>query len=225
MDRHQALWDARYERLARGDYDWRGEPWLLEWLSFVPRDVPQTALDIGCGPGDNARLLQEQGFTVTAVDISNQALALCRQRVPGARVAWADVREGLPFAPERFALIVADLSLHYFTWDTTVAVLAEVAGRLAPGGLFAARFNSTNDTKHGADSTERVLGETNLFLVEGAEKRFFSRDCFDRLFGPTWKVVALTEKETSRFGSRKVVWEVVSTVCKATQDAASALPP
>jgi hypothetical protein len=30
------------------------------------------------------------------------------------------------------------------------------------------------------------------------------------LFGPTWKIVTLAEKSTTRFGSRKIFREVVS---------------
>jgi hypothetical protein len=56
-----------------------------------------------------------------------------------------------------------------------------------------------------------------------------SRECFSKLFGPPWTVVALAEKTTCRFGATKVLWEVVATQCEgnsakhnAAQDGESA---
>ena len=211
MDKHQVIWDTRYEKVQRSERSLAGEPWLEGWFHLVPRGECRHAFDVGCGSGHNTRLLLDHGFEVTAIDISERALELCRREAPQARVEWADVREGLPFAGDLFELIVADLSLHYFPWDITAAIVRDVANRLVPEGVFAGRFNSTSDANYGARTGEPVSGEPNLLLVDGIEKRFFTRKCFSRLFGPPWTMLALTEKTTCRFGSRKVLWEVVTT--------------
>ncbi len=211
MDKHRAIWDARYEKVLRGGRTSVSEPWLEAWLHLVPQGERRRAFDVGCGSGHNARLLLEKGFEVSAIDISERALELCRREAPKARVEWADIREGVPFAGDRFELIVADLSLHYFAWDMTLSIVKEIADRLVTGGLFAGRFNSTRDINYGAGTGKPVCGESNLLLVEGIEKRFFTRECFGKLFGPPWQLVSLAEKETHRFGSRKVLWEVAAT--------------
>jgi SAM-dependent methyltransferase len=206
----QTIWDARYARVLREGRTVRGEPWVDRWLHLLRGETPRRALDLGCGCGHVARLLLRRGFEVTAVDFAASALTLCARRAPGARLVQADVRDGLPFLGERFDLVVADLSLHYFPWDETVAVHEDVASRLAPGGLFATRLNATGDTHHGAGSGEPVPGEPNLRLVGGLTKRFFSRECIDRLFAPPWSVIAVEEIATDRFRSTKVLWEVVA---------------
>ncbi len=213
MDKHQAIWEARYEKVLRGEHTLVGEPWLEGWLHLVPRSGCRRAFDVGCGSGHNTRLLLEQGFEVTAIDYSERALELCRREAPKARVEWADVREGLPFADDRFELMVADLSLHYFRWDVTAEIVRDLAKRLVPGGLFAGRFNSTGDADYAAKTGESVCGEPNQLIVDGIEKRFFTRECFNKLFGPPWTMMALAEKATYRYGSRKVFWEVVATKC------------
>ena len=213
MDNHQTIWDSRYEKVLRSERKLAAEPWLESWVHLVPPGRARRALDVGCGSGHNTRLLLDLGFEVTAIDISQQALELCKREAPQARVERVDIREGLPFADDCFELIVADLSLHYFPWDMTNAIIKDVSNSLVPAGLFAGRFNSTGDANFGAGTGEPIRGEPNLLIVDGIEKRFFTRECFDKLFGPPWKMVALAEKTTGRFGATKVLWEVVATQC------------
>jgi len=92
----------------------------------------------------------------------------------------------------------------------TATIVRDVAKRLVPGGLFAGRFNSTGDSSYNAGIGEPFHGQSNLFIVDGIEKRFFTRECFDKLFGPPWTKVALTKKIIYRFGRRKMVWELVA---------------
>ena len=211
MDKRRAIWDARYTKVIRGERALEGDPWLEPWLDVAPLGNPRRALDVGCGCGHNAKLLSDRGFEVTAIDISDVAVALCRREAPKALVHWADVRDGLLFPVDSFQLIVADLSLHYFPWDTTMAIIRDVANCLVDNGLFAGRFNSTRDVNHGAGVAEPVHGEPNLFIVGEIEKRFFTRECFGKLFVAPWRLLALGEKATTRFGSRKILWEVVTT--------------
>lgn len=208
MDNHQQFWDAHYERKPGRKRTPVGEPWLDSWLHLVPGGGCRRALDVGCGSGQNARVLLEHGFQVTAIDFCQRALELCRRKAPKARVKRVDLREGLPFDGDQFDLIVADQSLHYFPWDMTAALIRGMANRLADGGVFAGRFNSTRDAKYGAG--EPVHGEPNLLIVDGIPKRFFTRECFSKLFGPRWTKVALTEKSICRFDRRKIIWELMA---------------
>ena len=211
VNRHQAIWNARFEKVLRGEYTLVGEPWLERWLKLVPQGENMRALDVGCGSGHNTRLLVEHGFEVTAIDFSERALELCKREAPRAHMELADIRDGLPIAGSHFDLIVADLSLHYFSWELTRTIVSDIANGLVPEGLFAARFNSTNDENYGSGSDEPVPRESNLFIVEGIEKRFFTEGCLNSLFGPPWRTVSLVEKTSLRFGPPKVLWELVAT--------------
>ena len=211
MHREQNVWNARYAKVLYGSHARKVDQWLEPWLHLAPAGNRPRALDIGCGCGHNAKLLSDRGFQVTAVDISDVALELCRREVPKALVQRVDLRKGLAFPADSFELIVADLSLHYFPWNTTVALVGDVANSLTDDGLFAGRFNSTSDTNYGANTGEPVDGEPNLFIVGGIEKRFFTRECFRGLFGRSWIVLALEEKTAERFGPRKTLWELIAT--------------
>jgi SAM-dependent methyltransferase len=210
MDKYRDLWNSRYARVLRGERVINADPWLLSWLDAAPLGAPRRALDIGCGCGHNAKLLSDKGFEVTAVDICDIALQICRQKAPEASVQWADVREGLPFPSCRFHVIVADLSLHYSKWDATVAMTREISRCLVHKGLFAGRFNSTKDVNHGAGAGEPIDGEPNMFFISGSEKRFFTQRCLQSLFASPWDLVAVDEKAVQRSVKQKVLWEVVA---------------
>ena len=176
----------------------------------MPEGGCRRALDVGCGSGHNTRFLLEHGFEVTAIDFSERALSLCRRKAPKAHIRRADFRMGLPFDGDLFELILADQSLHYFPWNLTAMIIGDAANRLVSGGLFAGRFNSTSDGKYDVGVNESAHGEPNLLIVDGIEKRFFTRECFRKLFGLPWTKVALKEKIICRFGRRKIVWELMA---------------
>lgn len=64
------------------------------------------SLDIGCGIGLNTKYLAEIGYTVISIDFSGEALAICRQELPGNTFLQVDIRDGLPFPRSIFQIRV-----------------------------------------------------------------------------------------------------------------------
>jgi SAM-dependent methyltransferase len=62
-------------------------PYLEDWLLQQPQ-ASTTALVIGCGLGDDAERLQQQGYRVRAFDVSPTAIAWCQQRFPQSEVDY-----------------------------------------------------------------------------------------------------------------------------------------
>lgn len=92
----------------------------------------RTILDVGCGGGDNLAALAAAGrYELAGVDISEEALAIARQRVPAARLARLDVqREALP---EQFDLVISIQVVEHLPEDA--AALRNMA-RMARGHVF-----------------------------------------------------------------------------------------
>ncbi|MBV6621385.1 MAG: class I SAM-dependent methyltransferase [Rivularia sp. (in: Bacteria)] len=65
--------------------------YLKDWLNQNPefgKGLKIKALVIGCGLGDDAELLAQKGFDVTAFDISPTAIDWCKQRFPDSSVNY-----------------------------------------------------------------------------------------------------------------------------------------
>ncbi|HMQ38726.1 MAG TPA: FAD-dependent oxidoreductase [Micropruina sp.] len=128
------FWEDRY---AGSDRVWSGRP--NHSVTRVARDLRAgTALELGCGEGADALWLAQQGWEVTAIDISPTAI---RRATEAARAV------GVP--PERVRFVAADLAewsdgqtydlvtagfLHSPVELDRTAALRRAAGRVRPGG-------------------------------------------------------------------------------------------
>ncbi len=86
---------ATYNRIAA---DWHQDHQRDDWwvdgtkafCSYLPTDT--TVLDVGCGSGQKAKFLTEQGLRVTGVDFSQTMIEIARREVPAAAFQILDIR-------------------------------------------------------------------------------------------------------------------------------------
>ena len=101
----------------------------------VLRRVPasaRTLLDVGCGAGDNARILKASGIVVDGVTLSpverDEAAKFCR------RVVIHDLEKGLPAELSgRYDCVLCSHVLEHICWPEKL--LHDIRDRLAPGGV------------------------------------------------------------------------------------------
>ena len=109
--------------------------------------TPRTVLDVGAGEGGDAIWLAEQGWQVTANDIS--ALALDRVRVAAAArglevgLVQADANAAAPFGTERYDLVTAAYASIPRTPDARG--IANLLGAVAPGGTLLVIAHDQHD--------------------------------------------------------------------------------
>src|SRR5882757_9093807 len=111
-------------------YKNRGNIGLLDLLPSPPGRL----LDCGCGAGDNARILMERGWKVTAVTLDRRekeaAAPFCEA------VYLADLEEGLPLElSDTFDVVLASHVLEHLA--NPDRLLHQVHERLNPGGNLA----------------------------------------------------------------------------------------
>ena len=117
-----AEWEAIHKSRIWGTYPdihvvRQVKKFLAQWreqMKHVPFRVSPTALDIGCGAGASAFMLDNEGVMVTAIDPSPTAVSnLCDLMTPDSRISPA-VCSIQDFAAEgQFDLIIDNLSLTY----------------------------------------------------------------------------------------------------------------
>ncbi len=109
---------------------------LIDRLIALISDEPRAVLDVGCGPGNIARLLLPHVARVDAVDVSAGMIALGKT-LPGGddpRLQWfVGKAEDAPLHPP-YALVTAGASLHWMDWEVA---LPRFADALAPNGYLA----------------------------------------------------------------------------------------
>jgi SAM-dependent methyltransferase len=125
-------WDERY--LGR-EQIWSGQP-NATLVSDGAGLHPARVLDVGCGEGADAVWLAENGWDVTALDVSRVALdrAESHARLRGVRVSWLHaglVEAKLP--PASFDLVSAQYPALLRTDDN--AAERALLDAVAPGGV------------------------------------------------------------------------------------------
>jgi len=188
----------------------KNDPWLEKWLDLIRKHANGgRVLELGCGSGWDTVDLVSVGCNVIALDISGEHLKECAKSVPCAAILSADIGKPLPFANHSMAVILASLSLHYFSWENTLQIATELRRCIQPGGILLARFNSTNDFHHGASSAEEI--ESGFFQVGTRTKRFFDEKSVRHLL-QSWDIHFLEENVIRRYKNEKYVWEAMA-VC------------
>lgn len=84
-------------------------PFFKKWIDqFSALVNEKTALVVGCGLGDDAIELESKGYKVTAFDVSESAIELCKKRFPSSNVEFvkADLIEGVSDWYRKFDLVL-----------------------------------------------------------------------------------------------------------------------
>lgn len=118
MPRENVYTDPRRAR-SYADLAYPGTYWLAfrDLPDLIAQHVPsRRALDFGCGAGRSTRFLEDLGFDVTGVDVSEAMLAEARRRDPAGDYRHIPVGDLGSARDERF-----DLVLSAFTFDNVAA--------------------------------------------------------------------------------------------------------
>jgi SAM-dependent methyltransferase len=156
--RSGGYWDSYYRQ--------QGAPELpSQFALFVANEVvtgelpaPAAVLDIGCGNGRDTLFFARLGFQVGAIDQSQAAIGLCRERLerelgPAAEAARLEVGDagsadlGLLAAQfEGPLLLYSRFFFHAIDADAELDVIAQAAAVLKRrGGALAVEYRSTED--------------------------------------------------------------------------------
>jgi SAM-dependent methyltransferase len=188
----------------------KNDPWLEKWLELIQKkSAGGYVLELGCGNGRDTVDLISAGCKVIAMDIAMENLVECAGSASSADNLQVDISKPLPFAKDSASVIIASLSLHYFSWDVTLRIASEIRRCIKNDGFLLARFNSVNDRYHGSSSTLEI--EPNFYNVGTGTKRFFDENSV-QLFLQGWNIQFLEENVIDRYKKPKYVWETMA-VC------------
>lgn len=148
-----------------------------------------SCLEVGCGTGKNTQWLAEKAECVTAVDFSEQMLAIAREKVTAYHISFhqADITHEWNFRERLYELVTFSLVLEHI--EHLEPILKKAAASLHPGGYVyigelhpfkqysgsKARFDTENGTHvvdcytHHISDFTNAAGENGLSIVSVEE--------------------------------------------------------
>jgi SAM-dependent methyltransferase len=155
--------------------------WLSELMPAMP--ARSAILDLGCGNGiPAAKLLADEGFAVTGVDISAVQIARARLVLPTASLICADMM-AVDFPAEIFAATISFYAMIHLPLAEQLPLLANVHRWLQPGGYFLATVGAEAWT----GMEDNWLGVPNARLYwSQADAATYRTWCVDRAFIVLW---------------------------------------
>lgn len=120
-----------------------GRQQVLDELSEVLKQLPKGAniLDVGCGTGHLAHWMQQQGFTVTGVEPSEEMLKYAKSNFPQIEFIKS-LSSNIPLGANSFDLIISFEVLRYLNREENVKTYNEYYRLLKPGGkMFVTHVN------------------------------------------------------------------------------------
>jgi SAM-dependent methyltransferase len=137
-------YDARWRSLEASGHNIHGEADLVEAL--LAESGGTTVLDAGCGTGRVGIELVRRGVHVTGIDADADMLAAARTKAPDIDWYEADLSDphGLPDGSFDIVLLAGNVMI-FLDPGTEDRVLANLVGRLAPGGMLVSGFSLRPD--------------------------------------------------------------------------------
>lgn len=208
QDNSQKYWNDEYWEyvINNNKADFIKESWLEKYIAEINKVESKTAIDLGCGIGQDTKWLLDKGFDVISCDFSDKALNKLKETIPNSKTMQIDIKEKLPFKNNSIGLINANLSIHYFSMENTIKIFNEIRRVLKPNGLFVGRVNSDKNEGYIQENTKEI--EKNFYYEDGRYRRLFNKEQFDTLT-KDWNVIVLNEDVTIRLGRRKALWEFI----------------
>jgi len=201
--------------------------------NFIGRIQGRRILDVGTGTGRAALLLARGAAVVTAVDASEEMLAVARERA-AAQAVNIRFQKGdahaLDFPDRSFDVVVSlRLVMHAPKWRTCVAELCRVADRLvildypsrrsvalfqsAARGMFSALGVRTEPYRVFSHKEIARTLERSGFRVRSAHRQFVLPIAFHKLMGSR-RLTAATERALDRAGLLKIFGSPVTLVAE-----------
>jgi SAM-dependent methyltransferase len=187
------FWDQYHQqRLDSGaELDWAGL-WTRPFLAPLRAAGVRTILELGCGTGNDAARLASAGYSVTAVDLSGQAIARARARFGSlATFLAADMTQPLPFPDESFDAVMSNVALHMFPDVVTRVVFAQVGRLVRADGRFVFHVNSLEDRPLRARNLPARELEPDYVVEESGQTMHFFSEAYLRDLLAGWRQVDL----------------------------------
>lgn len=185
MGHLEDLYETRYSRT------WDIDEPADHVVDFVKtlKEKARSILDVGCGAGRDSFFLAKEGFHLTGLDISSNALRLASERNRKEKTQSMFVKGTflyLPFSEGRFDAAFSSYSIENVSLEKIERALSEMKRVIKKGGLLLVTLHSPKHWRFG-QGKEIAPNEFLTVVTSGSKKieliiHFFEKDEAERLF-------------------------------------------
>ena len=172
--------------------------WIEDYKEYLSNKG--LCLDLGCGIGQYSKWFMDHGYDVISSDISNIALEKVKEF--NKNTVYLDMREKLPFEDNKFDVVFANLSIHYFTDADTKKLMNEVKRILKKDGLFIGSVNGIQGYEKIKETAKDI--EYHYYFNKIRYIRLFDVDDVNNYLN-IFNILKVDERETVRFGHSKTI--------------------
>jgi 2-polyprenyl-3-methyl-5-hydroxy-6-metoxy-1,4-benzoquinol methylase len=172
-------------------------PRLMGWIK-----KKEKALDIGCAVGLHMKMLENLGFNVTGIDVSDEMVKYAKKRNPFSRVILGDFLD-VDFG-EKYDLIWALAFIHLYPKKEISKILDKINFLLEEGGICLLTTTKAEKSEEGffekKDYNKKVKRFRKFWTKEELEKElrnsFEILDYFERVDGKNkhWMLFVIKRK-------------------------------
>ena len=165
----ELIWNEIYNN--QGEVQSEVLPTVNDMIEIFKKEKIKKILDLGCGTGRHSIFLAQNGFDVTASDISGRGLEVTKQKAKknGLRIETVcnDMRE-IPFKDETFDAVVCTWVSGHGTLEDMKKHASEMMRVVRNGGIVFVDYQSKEDEHYGIG----IEIEENTFInnMQGEEK-------------------------------------------------------
>ena len=209
------FWDQFYlrRRESGDDLDWAGV-WTRPFLDPLREAGVRSILELGCGTGNDAARLAGEGYSVTAVDVSGEAIGQAQAKFGSlARFLVADITRRLPFPDGNFDAVMSNVAMHMFPDSVTRALFAQVGRLVRTDGLFVFHVNSLEDRPLRARRLPARELEPDYVAEESGQTMHFFSEAYLRDLLAGWQQVQLAPVPIAHYKTGepfKQVWRGIA---------------
>ena len=187
------FWDQFYcqRRESGEDLDWGGL-WTGPFLVPLRQAGVRTILELGCGTGNDTARLAAEGYSVTAIDVSDEAIGQAQAKYGSmARFLVADITQQLAFPDGGFDAVMSNVAMHMFPDSVTRVLFAQVGRLVRAGGLFLFHVNALEDRPLRARRLPARELEPDYVVEESGQTMHFFSEAYLRDLLGGWQQVQL----------------------------------
>ena len=187
--KYYEAYEERYKTAHAHGVSWSSEvstPIVMEVLDKYNITQEHKLLEIGCGEGRDSKSILEHGFPLIATDISKEAIAYCKKRMPQYETHFSVLDCLSEELEEEFDFIFAIAVLHMLVPDEDRDGFYQfIRKHLRPGGVALictmgdGEFERQSDISTAFTLQERKH-ESGKMMVAGTSCRIVSFNTFEK---------------------------------------------